>query len=51
MKTEKLKIVLKTCFASLITILASFFAQTSVNACTVWMLDQPEIPEKLLKKD
>ena len=50
MKDETLKVTLKTCFASAITVLALFFAQTSANACTIWTLDQPRIPENLLKK-
>lgn len=44
------KLLTKTVLASLVTTLAMFFAQTSTFATTNWWLDQPKIPEKLLKK-
>lgn len=34
-----------------ISAFALFFAQTSASASTIWILDQPRIPKKLIKKD
>jgi cyclic lactone autoinducer peptide len=40
----------KALFVSLVASVATFFAQTSTYATTIWIFDQPKVPRKLLKK-
>jgi cyclic lactone autoinducer peptide len=47
----KKKLLSKAFVVSLLTGLGLFFAQTSAQACTILILDQPKIPKKLIIKD